>query len=267
MSSDAVTVDVRGVTKAFRRPRTRVESSALDADVDEEWTDSSDGPPVLTDETVSQQRRWRRSLPVVAVDDVSLSVTRGHGVALLGPLGSGKTTLVRLIKGVLVPDSGTVRVAGRVVGPGTNIGGSPDLTITETAYLNARYTGLSRHDATDVSQRAVEKAGLADARDTPYRFLSIPLRRRVAFATVTLSRPPILAADDDLFVGGRRYQNECKREYVKLKEAGTTFVLQDGKPERLADLCEEGLVLDRGRVHYVGPLDEAITVADSLPDD
>ncbi|GAA2037822.1 ABC transporter ATP-binding protein [Pseudokineococcus marinus] len=195
----------------------------------------------------------------MALDDVSLSVGQGESVALLGLNGSGKSTLLKLVSGVMTPDSGSIGVRGRVAGLiEVGAGFHPDLTGRENVYLNAAILGM---DAATTRARFDEIVAFSEIErfiDTEVKFYSSGMFLRLAFAVAVHTEPDVFLVDEILAVGDEPFQQKCLARIRALRAEGRTLVIVSHDLDRMAKLCDRGVVLAGGRVQLDGGIDEAV---------
>ncbi|HEY8473031.1 MAG TPA: ABC transporter ATP-binding protein [Natronosporangium sp.] len=192
---------------------------------------------------------------------LSFDIHPGETVGIIGRNGTGKSTLLRLIAGVLRPDEGEVTVRGKVA-PLINLsaGFSGDLTGRENVFLVASLHGLSRKEIRDRFDDIVEFAGdqVKDAIDSPVRHYSSGMKVRLAFSLVSRLPHPILLVDEALAVGDREFKRKCYKVIDGLIAEGRTLVLVSHSQPQLTRFCKRGLYLDRGRLVVDGTIQEAI---------
>ena len=171
--------------------------------------------------------RQRRAKPdeFWALRHVSFAVPAGEAVGVVGRNGQGKSTLLKLVAGVILPDEGTVEVKAGTA-PLIEITGGfvDDLSVRDNVYLTAGLHGMSR---TEIDERFDDITGFADIGnflDTPYKHLSSGMKVRIAFAVITQLDEPILIVDEVLAVGDRMFREKCfRRIEVMLAEGRTMF--------------------------------------------
>ncbi|MFZ4640076.1 MAG: ABC transporter ATP-binding protein [Nodosilinea sp.] len=188
-----------------------------------------------------------------ALRDVNLTLRRGEALGLVGANGSGKTTLLRIISGLIRPDTGNVRIRGRVapliaLGAGFN----PVLTGRENVYANMAILGLSK---TEIDQRydaVVEFAEIGEAIESPVHSYSSGMGARLGFACAIYTRPDILLIDEVLSVGDIKFRLKCDRALHDLRVQGTSFIVVSHFFQGILNICTKALYLSRGEVRAYG---------------
>lgn len=204
-----------------------------------------------------QGRRQRDDF--TALHHLDLTIAEGETVALLGRNGSGKSTLLKLMAGVMAPDTGQVRVRGRLAGLlEVGAGFHPDLTGRENVYLNASILGVERAQITARFDEIVEFADIGPFLDTQVRFYSSGMFLRLAFAVAVHTDPDVFLVDEILAVGDEAFRAKCLERISRLSAEGRTLVVVSHDLPLVERLCTRGVVLDRGRVLVDGPVSSAI---------
>ena len=226
----------------------------------------------VTKEFTLRHRRSLKELAVAAVrkqdlgintfkalDDVAFDVHQGETVALLGFNGSGKSTLLKLISGVLRPDGGRVRTRGRVAGLiEVGAGFHPDLTGRENVFLNGAILGMTKKQIEDAYESIVEFSEIPDFMDTEVKFYSSGMFLRLAFAVAVHSDPEVFLIDEILAVGDEPFQRKCLDEIRGLSDQGKTLVIVSHDLNMVSDLCERGVLLDKGVKVADGPSKDVV---------
>jgi len=189
-----------------------------------------------------------------ALSDVTLKVSPGETVGVVGSNGAGKTTLLKVVARVLRPRVGRVRTRGRVV-PLLELGAGfdPDLSGRENVFLNG---ATLRHSDRYMARRLptiVDFAGIAEFIDAPLRTYSTGMIARLGFAIATDVEPDILLIDEVLSVGDVGFQRKCTERMSRFREQGVTFLLVSHSLETIARLCQRALWIEHGRVLADGP--------------
>jgi ABC-type polysaccharide/polyol phosphate transport system ATPase subunit len=194
-----------------------------------------------------------------ALAEVDLTIRRGESVALVGRNGAGKSSLLKVISGVLKPTRGKVTVAGRVA-PILELGTGFDheLTGLENIYLNGLLLGRSRREIQHRMEDIVEFTGLGDFIRSPIRNYSSGMLARLGFAIATAWVPDVLILDEVLAVGDARFQHRCEGRLARFHEAGATLLLVSHDPHAVRVNCQRVVWIDGGRVRADGPTEQVL---------
>jgi len=184
-----------------------------------------------------------------ALKDVTFNVRPGETFGIVGENGSGKSTLLKLITGIMHPDSGIIRVNGRVsalleLGAGFH----PDLTGTENVFLNGSIMGLTRAEIRSRFDEIVKFSELEDFIDTPIKHYSSGMYMRLGFSIAINVDPDILVIDEVLAVGDQAFQSKCMNRIRDFKRKGKTIIFVSHDLGVTNQLCSRAIWLDSGRV-------------------
>ncbi|MEI3866059.1 ABC transporter ATP-binding protein [Microbacterium sp. CCNWLW134] len=203
----------------------------------------------------------RRSRPgeFWALRDVSFTVAPGESIGVVGRNGQGKSTLLKLVAGVLLPDEGSVRVNGGVA-PLIEITGGfvGDLTVRENVRLTSGLHGMPRAEVSRRFDGIIDFAELDDFVDTPYKHLSNGMKVRLAFSVVSQLEEPILLVDEVLAVGDKAFREKCYTRIDELLADGRTLFFVSHSERDLRRFCERGLYLDKGRLSMDASIHEVL---------
>lgn len=184
-----------------------------------------------------------------ALKDVSFEVKRGECLGLIGANGAGKSTLLKLLNGVILPDTGTIRVHGRVGGLlELGAGFHPMLTGRENIHLSGAVLGLNKKEMEKKFDEIVDFAGLWEFIDTPVKYYSSGMYVRLGFSVAIHSEPAILVIDEALAVGDVLFQVKCFAKIKEFKERGTTIVFVTHSLDLVTSHCSRALLLDKGEL-------------------
>jgi ABC-2 type transport system ATP-binding protein len=210
---------------------------------------------------VAAMKRKKLTSDFQALDGVSFEIGEGESVALLGYNGSGKSTMLKLISGVLRPDQGRVLTRGRVAGLiEVGAGFHPDLSGRENIYLNAAILGMTRAEIEQRFDAIVEFSEIEKFIDTEVKHYSSGMFLRLAFSVAIHTEVDILLIDEILSVGDEPFQQKCLARVRELHAQGKTLVVVSHDLNMVSDLCERGILLRDGKIRFDGPSKEAVEV-------
>ncbi|SHG22411.1 ABC-2 type transport system ATP-binding protein [Jatrophihabitans endophyticus] len=190
---------------------------------------------------------------------VSFDIHRGEAIGVVGRNGQGKSTLLSLLAGVLIPDEGTVDVRAGVAPLIAITGGfAGDLTARENISLVAGLHGMSDEQIAESFDEIVDFAEMRDFLDTPYKHFSSGMKVRLAFSVVSRLREPIMLVDEVLAVGDAAFRKKCFTRIQWLLEEGQTLFLVSHSAGNLRRFCERGLYLEGGELRADGPIEDVI---------
>ena len=194
-----------------------------------------------------------------ALHDVSFDVREGGTLGLIGHNGSGKTTILKIIAGILRPTSGTVRQRGRLAALlELGAGFHPELTGRENVYLNASFLGLSRKETDSAYEAIVEFAELEEFMDNQVKFYSSGMLVRLGFAVAVHVDPEVLLIDEVLAVGDEAFQAKCLERIRRFQQDGRTIVLVTHALDTVRAICDRAVMLHHGQVHAFGAPDDVV---------
>jgi ABC-2 type transport system ATP-binding protein len=195
-----------------------------------------------------------------AVRNASFSVAAGEAVGLVGANGHGKSTLLKLIAGVLIPDEGGVEVRGGVAPLIELTGGfQGDLTARENVYLTGGLHGMTKAQIDGRFDEIIDFAELHDFIDTPFRHFSSGMKVRLGFSVVTTLDEPILLVDEVLAVGDRKFKEKCYGRMEELLASGRTLFMVSHSEGDLTRFCTRGLYVRHGEIVSDSTIDDALS--------
>ena len=193
-----------------------------------------------------------------ALDHVSFKVRRGEVVGLVGTNGSGKSTMLKCIAGVLEPSMGSVSVRGNIA-PLIELGAGfdPELTARENIYLNGALLGYTRQFIDDHLQDIIDFAELESFMDMPLKNYSSGMVARIAFAIATVTEPDVLIVDETLSVGDVFFQQKCEDRIRHFIESGDVTVLfVSHSMDQVERICQRAIWIEKGVQRMDGPVAE-----------
>lgn len=192
-----------------------------------------------------------------ALDHVSFTVKRGETLGLIGRNGAGKSTMLKIISGILKPTEGNVVCRGNVV-PMLELGSGFDFDLTgrENIFLNGAILGYSEDFLNAKYDEIVEFSELGNFIETPIRNYSSGMLARLAFSVATMVQPEILIVDEILAVGDAAFQEKSKRRMLELMGGGTTVLFVSHSLSQVREMCGRVVWLEYGRVKMGGKAQE-----------
>ena len=183
---------------------------------------------------------------------------KGEAFGLVGTNGSGKSTMLKVIAGVLEASEGHVAVTGSIA-PLIELGAGfdMDLTARENIYLNGALLGYTREFIDSHLDEIVDFAELRDFMDMPLKNYSSGMVARIAFAIATITEPDILIVDETLSVGDFLFQQKCERRIQELVESNNvTVLLVSHSIELVERICDRVCWIEKGQQRMIGPCQE-----------
>ena len=182
-----------------------------------------------------------------ALNEISFDVERGQTVGIIGTNGSGKSTILKIITGVLTPTSGQVKVDGKIsalleLGAGFN----SDYTGIENIYMNGTMMGYSRKEMDEKLQDILDFAEIGDFVYQPVKTYSSGMFVRLAFALAINVEPEILIVDEALSVGDVFFQSKCYRRMEEIRKSGTTILMVTHDMGSIIKYCDKVVLLNKG---------------------
>ena len=194
-----------------------------------------------------------------ALKDVSFQIRRGEAVGIIGANGSGKSTTLKLLSGILKATKGEIKVTGKLSALiEVAAGFHPDLTGRENIYLNGTILGMRRPEIERKFDEIVEFSGLGDFIDTPVKRYSSGMYARLGFSVAAHVDPDILLVDEVLSVGDMSFQQRCMDKMQEKIRSEVAVIFVSHNLAAVANLCSRAILLSKGDVVVDGPCETAI---------
>ena len=183
----------------------------------------------------------------IGLKNVSFSVNKGDILGIVGFNGAGKSTMLKILAGILHPSEGSVKVYGTVA-PLIEVGAGfdPDLTARENIFLNGAILGYERKFLEKNFDEIIDFADLRQFVDVPVKNFSSGMYARLGFSIATMVHPDILIVDEVLSVGDFHFQQKCEQRISDMIEKGTTIIIVSHDLSMIERLCNKVLWLDHG---------------------
>lgn len=194
-------------------------------------------------------RRSRLPSVLHVLDGVDLDVAPGTTLGIIGRNGSGKSTFLKLIAGIIQPDSGQIEVRGKI-SPLIELGAGfhPEFSGRENVLLNGLVLGLTRSEIESRFDSIVAFAELAEFIDDPVRTYSSGMYMRLAFSVAVHADPDVLLIDEILTVGDEGFVSKCRDRLAAFQAAGKTIVIVSHDLDAIERWCHEAIWLERGAI-------------------
>lgn len=190
---------------------------------------------------------------------INLKIKQGEAVALIGTNGSGKSTLLKLMTKILYPNSGVIRINGKLTSLlELGAGFHPDFTGRENIYFNASIFGLTKTEIESRINDIIEFSELGEFIDSPVRTYSSGMYMRLAFSVAINVDAEILLIDEILAVGDQHFQDKCFAKLNELKNSDKTIVIVSHSLGSVKQLCDRAIWIHEGKVRLDGKTDEVI---------
>lgn len=199
----------------------------------------------------------RYSKDFYALHNVSASIYKGETIGVIGKNGAGKSTMLKIITGVLTPTSGNITINGRIaslleLGAGFN----PEMTGMENIYFNGIVLGYTKQEIDARLKDILDFADIGDFINQPVKMYSSGMFARLAFAVNVNVKPDILIVDEALSVGDIFFQNKCFKRMAELQKQGVTILFVSHDMGSIRQLCNKCLWLDNGTKRQYGPVED-----------
>jgi ABC-2 type transport system ATP-binding protein len=199
-------------------------------------------------------------VPVIeALRDISLTLTHGDRVGLVGHNGAGKSTLLRLLAGIYEPTRGGAEIRGRVAPVfDLGVGMDPEISGLENIIVRGLFLGMTRKQMESRIDDIADFTELGDFLEMPLRTYSTGMRIRLALGVVTSIDPEILILDEGIGAVDAAFLNKSKKRLAELVDRAGLLVFASHSDEFLRDLCDSAMWMEHGRIRQRGGIEEVL---------
>ena len=223
------------------------------------YTTAIDRKPTLKSRAKSLGRGTKQTRVVNALSHVNLDVEYGHVLGVIGANGAGKSTMMRVIAGILPPTEGRVEVFGKVSTLlALGVGFNPAMSGRKNVYLGGLAAGMSRAEIDDHFEEIADFSELGDAIDAPMRTYSSGMYARLAFSVAATTRPDILIVDEALSTGDAKFKEKSLNRMKELRGDDRALILVSHAMLTLRDICNDVAWIHKGKLVKRGNPDEVI---------
>lgn len=191
-----------------------------------------------------------------ALQNIDLEIKKGDILGIIGFNGAGKSTMLKVVSGILKPTKGSVSINGTIA-PLIELGAGfdPELSGRENIYLNGAVLGINKKEIKNKIEDIIEFSELREFIDTPVKNYSSGMYARLGFSIATCIEPEILIVDEILSVGDYRFQEKSKKRIEDMMKKGTTIILVSHSIDDIKQLCNKVLWLEKGEIKDFGGLE------------
>jgi len=185
----------------------------------------------------------------IALANISFEVGAGQTLGIIGQNGAGKSTLLKILSGIVIPDSGTIQIDGKVTGLlelGT--GFNAEMTGLENIYMNGTLIGMTKDEIDQKKQTIIDFSELGEFIHEPIKTYSSGMTMRLAFSIAIHADPKCFLVDEALAVGDAYFQQKCMRKIQEFRENGGSIVFVSHDMNAVKMLCDSAIMLDQGRM-------------------
>ena len=234
-NNDVIIID--NVTMRFNMPKEKVDS--------------------IKEYLIKKLKKQLKFEEFIALNNVSFRIKKGEVVGFIGLNGSGKSTMLKVISGILKPSEGKATAIGSI-SPLIELGAGfdQDLTARENVFLNGSVLGYSEHTMKEKYNEIIEFAELQDFQDVAIKNYSSGMVARLGFSIATITRPEILIVDEILSVGDFLFQEKCEKRIQEMMSGGTTVLIVSHSIQQIERLCDRVIWLEKGKIRAIGQTKE-----------
>ena len=188
-----------------------------------------------------------------ALRDVSFHVEKGTLLGIIGSNGSGKSTILKVLAGIMPPTKGKINAHGSIAALlGLGAGFDGDLTVRENIYLRGAMLGYTREFVNEEYEHIIEFSELQEFEDVAYKKLSSGMKSKLAFSLASRVNPDILVLDEVLSVGDIGFRKKSENRMREMMSGGTTTILVSHSMGQIREMCTQVVWLEKGEMRGIG---------------
>ena len=223
------------------------------------YTTAIDRRPTLKARVKSIGRGHKQLRVIRALDEVNLDVEYGHVLGVIGTNGAGKSSLMRVIAGIIPPSQGRIEVYGSVSTLlALGVGFNPSMSGRDNVFLGGLASGMSRDEIETHFEEIAEFSELGDDIDAPMRTYSSGMFARLAFSVAATVRPDILIVDEALSTGDAKFKEKSLNRIKELRSDDRALILVSHAMATLRDVCNDVVWLHKGKIVQRGGPNQTI---------
>lgn len=203
--------------------------------------------------------KYRHPAKKIVLDNINLTIKRGEKIGIIGANGSGKSTILKLISGILQPTSGVVKVKGKIA-PLIELGAGFDceLSVMDNIILYGVMLGYTQLQMKTRAKNILQFAELEHCALVPVKGLSSGMTARLGFAIATDVKPDILILDEVLSVGDISFKNKCSQRMEEFWQDHVTVLLVSHSMELIRKNCHKSIWMEQGKIKMIGATKDVV---------
>lgn len=188
-----------------------------------------------------------------ALKNISFAIEKGDLLGIVGSNGSGKSTILKVLAGIMPPTEGSVSVNGKIA-PLLELGAGfdTDLTVRENIFLRGAMLGYTKKFIMDKYPEIIEFSELKEYEDVAFRRLSSGMKSKLAFSLASMVHPDILVLDEVLSVGDIAFQKKSSHKMKELIHSGITTILVSHSMQQIRSICTKVVWIEQGEMMGIG---------------
>lgn len=188
-----------------------------------------------------------------ALKDVSFHVNKGELLGIIGSNGSGKSTILKVLAGIMPPTEGSIKANGSVAALlELGAGFDGDLTVKENVYLRGALLGYTKEYVQNEYEKIIDFSELQEFENVAFKKLSSGMKSKLAFSIASRINPDILVLDEVLSVGDIGFKKKSEARMLELMSGGTTTILVSHSMSQIREMCTQVLWLEKGEMRGIG---------------
>jgi ABC-type polysaccharide/polyol phosphate transport system ATPase subunit len=207
-----------------------------------------------------RDRLFNKDSIIKVIDGIDLDIGKGECFGIIGPNGTGKSTLLRLIAGIIPPDSGTIEVTGSLIPLlSLNVGFSGELDARDNVYQYGMILGFSKRQMDAMYNDIIAFSGLEEYQYMHLKNFSTGMRVKLAFSTAARIDPDILVLDEVLSVGDVSFREKSRQKILDFCNSDRTVILVSHSMGTITDLCDRAMFIYKGKLGFIGDPEEVVS--------
>jgi teichoic acid transport system ATP-binding protein len=196
-----------------------------------------------------------------ALSDVTLTITKGEVVGIVGPNGAGKSTLMKIVAGITMSTSGTIKTVGTIGSLiNLNAGFNPNFTGRQNIYYKGTLIGMKKTEIDNIIDDIIEFIDIGEYFDMPTKTYSSGMNSRIGFALAVFLNPDILIVDEVFAVGDTEFKERSREKTIELFKSGKAILFSSHSDQLIREFCHRVVYIDKGVVIFDGDVESGLAL-------